>query len=50
MDRRTMMLGTAFAAVFAAARALPQGTDNSQLLNDLLDQFMKENLDLSPCS
>jgi uncharacterized protein (DUF885 family) len=48
MDRRTMMLGTAFAAVFAAARALPQGTDNSQLLNDLLDQFMKENLDLSP--
>jgi len=48
MDRRTMMLGTAFAAVFAAARALPQGTDNSKLLNDLLDQFMKENLDLSP--
>lgn len=48
MDRRTMMLGTAFAAVFAAARALPQGTDNSKLLNDLLDQLMKENLDLSP--
>jgi uncharacterized protein (DUF885 family) len=48
MDRRTMMLSTAFAAVFAAARALPQGTDNSKLLNDLLDQLMKENLDLSP--
>jgi uncharacterized protein (DUF885 family) len=48
MDRRTMMLGTTFALVFAAARALPQGTDNSKLLNDLFDQFMKENLDLSP--
>jgi uncharacterized protein (DUF885 family) len=48
MDRRTLMLGTTFALVFAAARALPQGTDNSKLLNDLFDQFMKENLDLSP--
>jgi uncharacterized protein (DUF885 family) len=48
MDRRTMMLGTAFAAVFASARALPQGTDNSKLLNALFDQFMKENLDISP--
>ncbi len=48
MDRRTMLLGTAFAAVFAAARALSQGTDHSKLLNDLLDQFMKENLDISP--
>jgi uncharacterized protein (DUF885 family) len=48
MDRRTMMLGTALAAVAAAARALPQGTDNPKVLNDLFDQFMKENLDLSP--
>lgn len=50
MDRRTMMLGTAFAAVCAAARSLPQGTDKSKLLNDLFDQFMTENLDLSPLS
>src|SRR5689334_102910 len=48
MDRRTMMIGTAFAAVAAAARALPQGTDGSKQLNTLLDQFMKENLDVSP--
>jgi uncharacterized protein (DUF885 family) len=48
MDRRTVMIGTAFAAVFAAARALPQGTDNSERLNALFDQFMKENLDISP--
>jgi uncharacterized protein (DUF885 family) len=48
MDRRTVMIGTAFAAVFAAARALPQGNDNSKLLNALFDQFMKENLDISP--
>jgi uncharacterized protein (DUF885 family) len=48
MDRRTMMLGTAFAAVFAAARAHPQGTNNSKLLNTLFDQFMRENLDISP--
>jgi uncharacterized protein (DUF885 family) len=48
MDRRTMLLSTALAAVFPTARALPQGTDQSKLLNDLLDQFMKENLDISP--
>lgn len=48
MDRRTMMIGTGFAAAFAAARALPQSTDNSKLLNALFDQFMKENLDISP--
>jgi uncharacterized protein (DUF885 family) len=48
MDRRTMLIGTAFAAVAAAARALPQGTDNSHALNTLFDQFMKENLDISP--
>jgi uncharacterized protein (DUF885 family) len=48
MDRRTMLIGTAFAAVAAAARALPQGTDNSRSLSALFDQFMKENLDISP--
>jgi uncharacterized protein (DUF885 family) len=41
-----MLLGTA--TFLAAARALPQGTDHSTLLSDLLDQFMKENLDISP--
>ena len=48
MDRRTMMIGTAFAAVAAVARALPRGTDSSTQLNALFDQFMKENLDISP--
>lgn len=48
MDRRTMMIGTVIAAVVAAARALPQDTDSSKLLNALFDQFMKENLDISP--
>jgi uncharacterized protein (DUF885 family) len=48
MDRRTMMVGTAFAAVAAAAHALPHSTDSSKLLNALFDEFMKENLDRSP--
>jgi uncharacterized protein (DUF885 family) len=48
MDRRTMMLGSALAAVFAAARSLPQTNDDTEQLNRLFDQFMKENLDLSP--
>ena len=48
MDRRTMMIGTGFAAVFGAARALPQNADNSKRLNALFDQFMKETLDMSP--
>jgi uncharacterized protein (DUF885 family) len=48
MDRRSMMIGTALSAVFAATRALPQSADSSQRLNALFDQFMKENLDLSP--
>jgi uncharacterized protein (DUF885 family) len=48
MDRRTLLIGTALAAVAAAARALPQGTNDSKQLNALLDQFMKENLDISP--
>ena len=48
MDRRNMILGTALASIFATARAVPQATDSSKLLNSLFDQFMKENLDLSP--
>ena len=48
MDRRTMMIGTAMAAVLAAARAQPQSSGNAKLLNVLFDQFMKENLDISP--
>jgi uncharacterized protein (DUF885 family) len=48
MDRRSMMIGTALAAMAAAARALPQGTDSSKQLSDLFDQIMKENLDISP--
>jgi uncharacterized protein (DUF885 family) len=48
MDRRTMMIGTAMAAVLTAARAQPQGSDNAKRLNTLFDQFMKENLDISP--
>lgn len=48
MDRRTMMIGTAFVAVAAAARALPHGADRSKQLNALFDEFMKENLDISP--
>jgi uncharacterized protein (DUF885 family) len=48
MDRRTMMIGTAMAAVLAAARARPQDSDHAKRLNTLFDQFMKENLDISP--
>lgn len=48
MDRRTMLIGTAFVAVAAVARALPQGAGSSKQLNALFDQFMKENLDISP--
>ena len=48
MDRRTMMIGTAMAAVLAAARARPQDSDPAKRLNTLFDQFMKENLDISP--
>ena len=49
MDRRSMMIGTALAAAVAAAtRALPQNADSSKQLNALFDQFMKENLDISP--
>ena len=48
MDRRTMLIGTALAAVAAATRAWPQGIASSQQLNALFDRFMKENLDISP--
>jgi uncharacterized protein (DUF885 family) len=48
MDRRTMMMGSACAAVFAAAHDLPPSSNGSELLNALFDQFMRENLDLSP--
>jgi uncharacterized protein (DUF885 family) len=48
MDRRKMMVGTALAAVAVAVRALPQRTDGSKQLNNLFDQFVKENLDISP--
>jgi uncharacterized protein (DUF885 family) len=48
MDRRTMMIGTALAAVCSAARALARSADNSKALNALFDQFMNENLDISP--
>src|ERR1700739_1626155 len=48
MDRRTMMIGTAFVAVAAVARALPRGAGSSKQLNALFDQFMKEKRDTPP--
>jgi uncharacterized protein (DUF885 family) len=50
MDRRTMLLSTAAAAALASrpAHVLAQGNPDSKALNALFDQFMKENLDLSP--
>jgi uncharacterized protein (DUF885 family) len=48
MNRRTMMMATALAAVLTAARARGRDTDRSTALNVLFDQFMQENLDLSP--
>jgi uncharacterized protein (DUF885 family) len=50
MDRRTMMISSALAAAFAArsTRALAQISKGSPSLNTLFDQFMKENLDISP--
>jgi uncharacterized protein (DUF885 family) len=47
MDRRTMMMAIS-AALCAAGRALPKAVDNAKSLNALLDEFMKENLDISP--
>jgi hypothetical protein len=46
MDRRTMMIGTTLAAAFAAARALPHGTDKSKLLNVLFDRLRRVDLAL----
>lgn len=54
MDRRNMIIGSVAAAMAAASTRLlaqaTQGTNSSQGLNTLFDQFMKENLDLSPTS
>jgi uncharacterized protein (DUF885 family) len=48
VQRRIMIMMSLFAAVFAAVRARPQGTDSSKPLSILFDQFMNENLDISP--
>jgi uncharacterized protein (DUF885 family) len=50
MNRRTMMLRAAAAAVVCATfgRARSQGAEGSHSLNSLFDEFMKENLDISP--
>ena len=48
MQRRTMIMMSLFAAACAAVRARPQGTDSSKPLSILFDQFMNENLDISP--
>ena len=50
MDRRTMMISTAVAAAFAAGttRARAGSNGGPQSLSALFDQFMMENLDLSP--
>ena len=51
MDRRTMMLSTAAAAALATSslRSLAQqGGTSSPALGALFDQFVKENLDISP--
>jgi uncharacterized protein (DUF885 family) len=50
MDRRTFMIGSAAAAAFAATsmRALAQGDKGPRSLQALFDQFVKENLDISP--
>src|ERR1700722_8522234 len=47
MQRRTMIMAM-FAAAFAAARARSQDTNSSKTLGILFDQFMNENLDISP--
>jgi uncharacterized protein (DUF885 family) len=54
MDRRNMIIGSVAAAMAAASTRLlaqaTQGANSSQALNTLFDQFMKEDLDLSPTS
>ncbi len=49
MDRRSVMISAVAALVAArSTRVLAQGNGASGALNTLFDQFMKENLDLSP--
>ncbi len=50
MDRRTMIVGTGAAVALATRpmRSLSQSPAGSRSLNALFDQFMNENLDLSP--
>ncbi len=48
IDRRTMMLQTAAAIAVGSLASAPRAADASAALNELFDQFMKENLDLSP--
>ena len=50
MNRRTMMLRTAAAVALCAAldRARSASPEGAQSLNSLFDQFMKEDLDISP--
>ena len=50
MDRRTMMISTAVAALLAVRSQGATAADDagSQALKALFDQFMKENLDISP--
>jgi uncharacterized protein (DUF885 family) len=48
MNRRKLMVSSACAALLVATRTLPRVSDNSKRLNALFDQFMQENLDLSP--
>jgi uncharacterized protein (DUF885 family) len=48
MDRRTMIFSTAAALANHPTRILAQGNPGSKSLNELFDQFMKENLDLAP--
>ena len=50
MDRRTMIIRTAAAAAVAASTRVPAAAPAAPAtaLNTLYDQFMKENLDLSP--
>src|SRR6202044_2775722 len=47
-QRRTMIMMTLFATAFAAVRARTPGTGSSKPLSVLFDQFMSENLDISP--
>ena len=63
MDCRSLMIGSACAATFATARALPEGAralprasreadrpDGSKRLNALFDHFLQENLVTRTCA